>query len=49
MSMSITNNYYDYTQYLGPGWDKDGVDYEKSGCVISTHQSWLDILVHMCR
>jgi 1-acyl-sn-glycerol-3-phosphate acyltransferase len=43
------NVFYDYEEYLGPGWDKNGVDYDKCGSVVANHQSWIDIMVHMYR
>lgn len=37
---------YDYTPYLGQDWKPT---YDNAGSIISNHQSYLDILVHMLR
>ena len=47
--INTKNEYVNYEEYLGAGWDKNGVDYDKCGSVVANHQSWLDILVHMYR
>mgnify|MGYP001105420165 CR=1 FL=1 len=36
----------DYTKYLGPDWEPE---YERPGSIVSNHQCWLDIMMHMYR
>jgi len=37
----------DYKKYLGPDWKPDPKGF--AGTIISNHQSWVDIIVHMYR
>lgn len=37
---------YNYSKYLGPDWK---LTYDKPGTIISNHQCWLDIMIHMYR
>jgi hypothetical protein len=47
--LDLKNQYIDYSEYLGPDWKKNGVDYDKCGSTVVNHQSWVDILVNMYR
>ena len=35
-----------YQKYLGPDWE---AEYERPGSIVSNHQCWLDIMMHMYR
>jgi hypothetical protein len=37
---------YDYSKYLGPDWKPTS---DLPGCIVSNHQSWVDIILHMYR
>jgi 1-acyl-sn-glycerol-3-phosphate acyltransferase len=37
---------YDYKKYLGPDWKPTN---ERPGSIVSNHQSWVDIIMHMYR
>ena len=37
---------YDYKKYLGEDWEPTN---QKPGSIVSNHQSWVDIMVHMYR
>ena len=47
--INTKNEFVNYEEYLGEGWDNNGVDYDKCGSIVANHQSWIDILVHMYR
>ena len=47
--ITVKQTYVDYSKYLGPNWKDDGINYKRSGSVVTNHTSWIDILVQMYR
>jgi hypothetical protein len=46
LSIKNVHTDFDYKQYLGPDWKPS---FEEAGTVVSTHQTFLDVMVHMTR
>jgi hypothetical protein len=47
--IDLKDVYVDYSEYLGPEWKKQKVQYGNAGSTVVNHQSWIDILVNMYR
>lgn len=46
MIHQFKRGHFDYSKYLGPDWKPT---YENASTIVCNHQSFCDILVHMCR